>query len=174
MRQKSNHSPECASGVKVPHNHHYVPKHFLKAWSVDPARQKVHGYKWIPLADKVEFKLGKSITACASANDLYTLSNSVETHEFESSVITALLDTPGSKILRKIRREGIRQLSASERSAFARYVVSLEARNPVVMEQMHLSGETIDRMATALALKHKDVKGDTGFEGCGPSGQLQN
>jgi len=162
MKQKNSHSPECAPGVKVPRNHHYVPKHFLKAWSVDPARQKVHGYKWIPSADKVEFKHGKSITACASAIDLYTLSNSAETHEFESSVMTELLDTPGSKILRKIRHEGIRQLSAMERSVFARYVVSLEARNPVVMEQMRLSGETIDRLATALALKHKDVKGNIG------------
>ncbi|MEZ2354905.1 DUF4238 domain-containing protein [Caballeronia sp. RCC_10] len=161
MKEKESHSPKGASD-KAPRNHHYVPKHFLKAWSVDPARQKVHRYKWIPAAGKVEFKRGKPITACASANDLYTLSNSTETHEFESSVMTDLLDTPGSKILRKIRHEGIRQLSATERTLFAQYVVSLEARNPVVMEKMHLSGETIDRMATALALKHQDVQGDIG------------
>lgn len=156
------HKKSGLSRGDAPRNHHYVPQHFLKAWSVDPERNKIHRYKWISAANRVEFKTGRSIELSASAHDLYTLSNSTETHEFETSIMTARLDTPGSEILRKIRDDGIGRLSAAERNAFAHYLVALEGRNPVVMKQMSLSAEMIDDIAAKLEQEHKGGRGSFG------------
>jgi hypothetical protein len=156
------HKKSDSSPGNVPHNHHYVPQHFLKAWSVDSDGNKIHRYKWISAANKVEFKIGRSIELSASAHDLYTVSNSTETREFETSIMTARLDTPGSEILQRIRADGIGRLSDAERSAFAHYLVALEGRNPVVMEQMSLSAETIDDIAAKLEQEHKEAQGSFG------------
>ncbi|WP_434668005.1 DUF4238 domain-containing protein [Paraburkholderia sp. A3BS-1L] len=164
MKHENNHTHKKAdpSSSNVPHNHHYVPQHFLKAWSVDSSGNKIHRYKWISATNKVEFKTGRSIELSASAHDLYTLSDSTVTREFETSIMTARLDTPGSEILQKIRVDSIGQLSAAERSAFAHYLVALEGRNPMVMEQMHLSAVVIDGIAAKLEQEHKAERGSFG------------
>ncbi len=155
-----------------PRNHHYVPQHFLSAWSVDDGK-KTNRYRRIAHTGKVEFRKGVSIVHCASENELYVLSDGINTVNFESSVMNESLDAPGAVVIKKLRTSGLDSLDEKDRFTLANYVICMEARNPKTMDKMqglesNLGGIPDHNFAPWLdCLKNISAKGK---RGTGPLG----
>lgn len=128
--------------MNTPINHHYVPRHFLEAWAT---QKKVNRYRLIKVNEEtsVKFKRGVPISSCASEDHLYVVSDGIAHEEFETSIMTEQLDTPASLVIAKIRKHGIASLSSDEKNLFARYVTSLEARNPKTIAKMRFTLEDV-------------------------------
>ncbi|CUX61698.1 MULTISPECIES: DUF4238 domain-containing protein [Agrobacterium tumefaciens complex] len=141
--------------MNTPTNHHYVPQHFLAAWSQDG--RLVSRYVRIAHTGKLHFRKGAGIVNLGSENDLYVIENTDGRAEFETTIVTALLDTPGAEIVKKARETGIRSLSSEERRTFSHYVVMLEMRNPRTIALMSLSEADVG----ALHAGQNAVSGDT-------------
>lgn len=157
--------------MNIPKNHHYVPQHFLKSWTTDG--KHTNRYKRNPHNNLVDFRRGVGIAKLASRDHLYVVDDGNTRAEFETSIVTTLLDTPGALVVDKVRRSGTCSLSKEELSVFARYVVMLEARNPRTISQMALSHEDMDRIvasqpqsigtqSTFRAIANKIMSLDTG------------
>lgn len=128
-----------------PRNHHYVPQYFLRAWSVDGNDKKTNRYQRVAHTGKVEFRKDASIRYCASEEDLYVISDGTDSAEFETIVMTEQLDTPGAEVVEKLRISGLGSLNDNgELFTLAKYVTSLEARNPKTIQKMRLSGRDLD------------------------------
>lgn len=143
-------------------NNHFVPEHFLRAWSVDVEKTKTNRYKLITHTGKVKFRLGVSIRFCASEEDLYLITDGVDSAEFETTVMTDQLDTPGARVIEKLRANGLGSLSRGEGVAgvnrmgnelltLAKYTVCLEARNPKTIKKMRLSRSDLDMLRSRLS-----------------------
>lgn len=141
--------------MNTPTNHHYVPQHFLAAWS--PGGKLINRYMRIAHTGKMHFRKGAGIVNLGSENDLYVIENTDGRAEFETTIVTALLDTPGAEIVKKVREIGIQSLSSDERRAFSHYVVMLEMRNPRTIALMSLSETEVE----ALHAGQTAVSGDT-------------
>ncbi len=132
--------------MNKPKNHHYVPQHFQRAWATNSDGLKINRYKWIEQRSALDFSPDYSIVRNASEHNLYTICDGKEVEEYETGIMTDQIDTPGSKVIQKLRQSDLKSLHKEDMNILSQYVVSLEARNPVVMKLMQLSDEDIDRM----------------------------
>jgi hypothetical protein len=130
--------------MNTPTNHHYVPQHFLAAWS--PGGKLINRYLRMAHTGKMHFKKGAGIVNLGSKNNLYVIENTDGQAEFETTIVTALLDTPVPEIVKKVREIGIQSLSSEERRTFSHYVVMLEMRNPRTIALMSLSQAEVEAL----------------------------
>ncbi|EGR0744212.1 MULTISPECIES: DUF4238 domain-containing protein [Vibrio] len=126
----------------TPKNHHYVPQHFLKAWS--SSQSKIHSYRINPYSKRIE-KKPAAIKRSASSENLYKLEFPDGSFEIETLIVTPELDDVGSKLLQKVRESSISWLSRDDLYQFAMYLVCLEARHPDIIAAMDISGELPER-----------------------------
>ena len=148
--------------MSVPRNHHYVPEHFLRAWATGQQKTKVNRYRRIAHTGQIEFRCDVSIRSCASEQDLYVISDGTDAAEFETTVMTDQVDTPGAQVIAKVRDNGLASLdngmedsaigrNANELLTLAKYIVSLEVRNPKTIESMQLSEIELQRVCEAAS-----------------------
>jgi len=121
--------------MSQPLNHHYVPRHFLRAWSHSEAQNRIYRYRLMPSTGSIECKAVPT-KRTASAIGLYSVRLPDGTLDVESSTVTPKIDEPGHKVLEKARRTPFAALAKADREQLARYIVCLEARHPDVLKMM--------------------------------------
>jgi hypothetical protein len=126
--------------LNTPIKHHYIPQHFLKAWEVPEKKGSIYRYRIIKEINKFECKL-TSIKNTAFEKNLYDVNLPDGNFEFESSVVTPMLDEIGKKVLNKIRNTSIRYFSNQDHKDLAVYITCLEARHPEILEAMNIVPE---------------------------------
>jgi len=136
-------------------NDHYVPQHYLRAWANDLEQNKLFSYKLIEHQSKVHFKKDGSVKTSSSQKNLYQISDGQAFAEFETTLMTPEVDTPGSAIIKKVRSCGLGSLTAPERFQLASYIVILEARHPDTIRKMDISEDDLQRI-------FKEIDGSNG------------
>ena len=139
-----------------PKNHHYVPRHFLKAWSADG--NKLYRYKLKPWVGYLEVQRA-SLDRVASEHDLYTVELPDGSFETETSHVTPEVDVPGLKFLEMARLSSVRDFDTKDLRGLANYVVFLEARNPKILNVMDVRSQLseIAEQSIREGLKKADV-----------------
>ncbi|MFA9441800.1 DUF4238 domain-containing protein [Uliginosibacterium sp. sgz301328] len=132
----------------VPVNHHYVPQHFLKAWAISGASDRLYRFRVVSEANKFECK-EVAIRRSGSQDDLYKIRLPDGEFEIESTIVTPQLDELGHKIVARIRSVPFGALNKEEMRELAIYLVCLEARHPEILSQMDVSDD-LDRMRNKL------------------------
>lgn len=122
----------------IPINHHYVPQHFLKAWSIKGDGDKLYRYRTIHGINKFECKIVSSKKSCSQEN-LYTVTLPDGSFEFETIILTRRIDEICHRVLDKARSFGINNLSYREHKELAVYCACLEARHPRTIKKMDIS-----------------------------------
>lgn len=126
-------------------NDHYVPQHYLRGWAHDAKKKKLFAYKLIEQMNKVVFREA-SIVSSSSSENLYQISDGDNYAEFETTVMTSAVDTPGSLVIAKLRDSGLGSLTVQERMQLACYIVILEGRHPDTIKKMVLGEQDIDEI----------------------------
>ncbi|MCJ2163560.1 MULTISPECIES: DUF4238 domain-containing protein [unclassified Pseudodesulfovibrio] len=116
-----------------PKVHHYIPQHFLKEWTSSPG--KIYRYRRIGPQKCLEVK-EVAIRKTAFEDNLYKVEFHDGSYEYESCLVTPLIDESGHKMLNKVRGESVFNLSPEQLTSFVRYLTCLEARNPEVIKDM--------------------------------------
>jgi len=139
-----------------PKNHHYVPRHFLKAWSFDG--KKLYRYKLQPWGGDLEVQKA-SLDGVASEHDLYTVEFPDGRFETETSHVTPQVDVPGFKVLERARSSSVCEFDAEDLRELANYVVLLEARNPKILKIMDIRPQLSEIAEQSIrdGLKKADV-----------------
>lgn len=134
-------------------NDHYVPQHYLRGWAHDENEKKLYSYKLIEYTKKVVFGPA-SIVSSSSKDNLYTISDGENRAEFETSVMTSLVDTPGSQIIAKLRVEKLDNLIVPDLIKLASYISILEARHPDTIAKMTLSEQDVNEIFSGFENSH--------------------
>ena len=118
------------------HRHHFVPEFLLKPWAVDGL---LNGFWW----DHREGRLScrrKGTKAFCYVIDLL----SVKRHEDDRDVLErkffGAIDTKGAVARDRLLVEGSASVDVDQRCDFARLLLSLEARRPVIVYRLREEG----------------------------------
>lgn len=136
-----------------PIDHHYVPQHFLRAWSIPDDKARLFRFRRIPGIDKFECKK-VSIKNSTYQENLYRIELPDGSFEIESSVITPELDEPGHKAIDLIRTNALSNLARDEQRELAIYLVGLEGRHPDTLKKMDVR-EALPAMREAHKRENK-------------------
>jgi Protein of unknown function (DUF4238) len=141
-------------------NQHYVPKALLSGWTMQRGNQvKMLGHYWNPWKQAVWIReLG--MRGFASEEDLWTLSSGTsDPYQIEKEIFGPI-DDKAAKALKLVIGGGADSLDATGRDDFARLLLSLEVRQPEVIEHLKVNGadflkRSLDADPTILATLHK-------------------
>ncbi|NWG45057.1 MAG: DUF4238 domain-containing protein [Alphaproteobacteria bacterium] len=129
-------------------NHHFVPQFLLRPWEVEPrpGQRDLRGYWWdqtrIALACKV-----RGVRSFCFQIDLLTLRDHPLGRDAIERIFFGPIDTKGAAAQDVLMRQGPNELSGDQRCDFARLLLSLEARRPLVVNRLrtmlrdHLASE---------------------------------
>jgi hypothetical protein len=116
--------------------HHFVPQFLLRAWANGDL---LDGYFWDSREQKIFCKTRGSKAFCFGI-DLLTLKSHALGRDALEKLFFGTIDTEGAKVYDRIIAKGVTGLALDERREFARFLLSLEARRPAVIEQLREQG----------------------------------
>lgn len=119
-----------------PKNHHFVPQHFLKAWSND--KGELVRYRVIQATGKFETK-SVSVRKTASQEHLYRMNFEDGSFEIESTIVTPYVDEEGHKIITIVRDKSFFSLDDESKRKLAIYITQLIGRHPDTIKLMDVS-----------------------------------
>jgi hypothetical protein len=131
-------------------NQHYIPQFFLRQWCDTRGNVTVYARRNGRVVTSPQRPKGT-----AFEENLYSLEGiePERRHIIEAQFMTRI-DTPAAEIVRKILSGGFANLTVSERSDFARFLLSLRARHPDAIALVREKGP--EHLTAALALNPDD------------------
>jgi hypothetical protein len=124
--------------MNEPTNHHFIPQHFLKAWS--SSNKKTFRYRHIKSSNKFEVREA-SIVNTGSMDNLYSVEFPDGGYQFETDLINPSIDDDGQVILREARESQVKSWGMDKQKRLASYLFYLEARHPEILETMNIKPE---------------------------------
>jgi hypothetical protein len=111
--------------------HHYVPKFLLRSWA---SNGQLVSYTWDKHNKRVREDPKAGVNkSCQVKNLNILLGVSREDSGWVETFFANIIDTPASKIHKKMLRHGIAHLTEAERISWAKFLISLPARTPKVL-----------------------------------------
>jgi hypothetical protein len=123
-------------------DHHSVPRFVLRPWTVPNARgqELLHGYWWNERKQELWCRQ-RGVSGFCVHEHLLSLKRHTEGPDAIERMFFGEVDTQGAAARNKMLSRGPESLSSEERSAFARVMMSLEARRPPLVRRLRDGGK---------------------------------
>lgn len=121
--------------------HHFVPKFLLRPWLYETAKgdKVLRGFFWDERRNQLRAK-ERGLDSFCNQVDLLTLKDHPDGRDALERIFFGEIDDSGAKVRDRLVSGDLADLSAEERSAFARLILSVEARRPVNVEKLTVEG----------------------------------
>ena len=121
---------------REPKRHHYVPKFVLSPWAKEwqPNQMTLRGYYWDEGSGSLRHD--KGVDGFCNRIDLLALKGRREGRAVLETRFFQTIDDKGGQALAALHAVGPEGLSADQRTDFARLLLSLEARRPVIVQRL--------------------------------------
>lgn len=142
------------------HKHqHYVPRFLLESWHL-PTSKKLLSFRWAHGALSHKSFSAKSV---AKMEHIYSMRRATDAPDVsvERDFLGPFVDDPASRSYQTMLRGGVDVLTENEKIDWARFLVSLMLRVPVMMECMRVRGrEIIEQGLEERPDEFLEIRGD--------------
>ena len=152
-------------GPKESRNQHFVPRFLLRPWIIEvaPGQRKLVGYYRDPRTKKIRQKI-RGVSGFCTQLDLLTLSGHRLGRDAVERIFFGHIDTSGAGARDILVQDGVSELTVEQRRDFARLLLSLDMRRPVVVAKLrtevrqHLASELDDDPEIRAALDSQGIE----------------